>query len=611
VTRSVMATAGRRRRNRAVLAAGALAGLAVLAGGCATVPTTGQALPITEPSDAANQGADFPQLIPAPPGKGWGPRKIVTGFLAASASFAGNHSVARQYLVPKQARSWDPGWAVTVVTAQPRVSPGRTPPNQKVTGQRIPPKSANFFVSGLELAALNTSGQYEPVPTSSSLRTRVPFTLVKVHGQWRITNPPRRLLLSDLEFHRVYQPRDLYYFAPGSNTLVPDPVFVPLQAAATDLATGLVTALRQQPTGWLAIATETRFPARAKLNGPVRIEGTAAIVNLGGAAATADTATLNAMAAQLVWTLTSPSYGPSALTSVRFEVNGQPAPGVSASGVEVRSSYQTEVPATSSAAALYFVGPTGEVQRLPATGTAKPAAVPGAAGTGEIAMNPIAVAPSPPPQPPRYAAGISRDGRTVSIAALTKGAAPRSWRPGGVASSLSWDPEGELWVATSKGIWVLRPGSQVPRAVDFPLAPGDRVTALRVAPDGVRLAMIVQSGKTSQVMVGAIARTNGIPSVGVPVAIGAGVVAPSALSWYDADDLAVLSQAGSAAATIRQVPVNGGLPETIGSERRAISLATAGSQIVAGLPGGRLVTFIPSTDNWKPLPPGQNPVFPG
>ena len=28
-------------------------------------------------------------------------------------------------------------------------------------------------------------------------------------------------------------------------------------------------------------------------------------------------------------------------------------------------------------------------------------------------------------------------------------------------------------------------------AVDFPLVPGDHVTALRVAPDGVRLAMIV------------------------------------------------------------------------------------------------------------------------
>jgi hypothetical protein len=609
VSRPVAAAGPRRSRRwcRVPLAGGALAALAVLAGGCATVPTTGQALPITEPADAANQGADFPQLIPAPPGKHWGPRQIVSGFLAASASFAGNHSVARQYLIPQKARSWSPGWAVTVVTAL-NVSPG---PNQKVTGQRVPQKYVNFSVSGLELAALNTNGQYE-TPGSTSRRASVNFSLVKVHGQWRITNPPRRLLLSNSEFHRVYQPRDLYYFATGSVTLVPDPVFVPLQAAATDLATGLVTALTHQPTDWLAGATVTRFPAGTKLNGPVRIEGTAAIVNLGGAVTKADAGTLNSMAAQLVWTLTSPSYGPSALTSIRFEVNGRPALGTAVGGVEVRSTYRSYVPATSSAAALYFVGQKGGVQKLPATGAPKPAAVPGPAGSPAVPMNPIAIAPpTSPAAPSRYAAGISPSHRTVYIGALAKDAELRSWRPGGRVTSVSWDPEGELWVASSKGIWLIRPGARFPQGVDFPLAPGDQVTALRVAPDGVRLAMIVKTSTGPQVMVGAIARTGQMPSIGVPVVIGAGVADPTALSWYDADDLAVLSRAGAVGAKIKQVPVNGGLSATIATEPRAISLATAGSQIVAGLPGGGLVTFTPSTDNWKPLSPGQNPVYPG
>jgi hypothetical protein len=598
-------------RRRVLVAACVLAGLAVLAGGCATVPSTGQALPITEPSDAANQGADFPQLIPAPPGQGWTPAQIVSGFLAASASFAGNHFVARQYLVPKKARSWNPGWAVTVVTRF-HVMAGDT--YARVTGHRIPPRNASVKVRGLELASLNTSGQQE-IPQEPS-RPAFNFHLTKVHGQWRIKDPPGRLLLSNPEFHRVYQPRDLYYFGTGSGTLVPDPVFVPLQATATDLATGLVRALEQQPANWLGGATETRFPAGAKLNSPVRIEGTAAIVNLGGAVARADPGTLDNMAAQLVWTLTSPSYGRSAVTSVRFEVNGQPPPTPiygSKGGVEVRSTYRRDVPATSSAATLYFVGRSGGIQKLPATGTAKPSAVPGQAGTGAVPMNPVAVAPSAlPSQAPRYVAGISPDRRTVYVGAVAKDAKLRAWRPGGVATSLSWDPDGELWVATSKGIWLLRPGSRVPVAVDFQLAAGQRVTALRVAPDGVRLAMIVHSRRAGpQVMVGAIARTGNTPSIGTPVVIGNGLANPAALSWYDADDLAVLSQAGTASAEIKQVPVNGGLSATIGTEPRAISLATAGSQIVAGLPGGQLVAFTPSTANWKPLPPGQNPVFPG
>ena len=71
-------------------------------------------------ADGVVQGQDYPQLIPVPPGKGWTPVQIVSGFLAANASFANNHAVAREYLTPGQARAWNPGWAVTVV-AQPKL----------------------------------------------------------------------------------------------------------------------------------------------------------------------------------------------------------------------------------------------------------------------------------------------------------------------------------------------------------------------------------------------------------------------------------------------------------------------------------------------------------
>ena len=43
----------------------------------------------------------------------------MAGFLAASASFSQDHAYARLYLAPQWARTWNPGWAVTVVSGQP------------------------------------------------------------------------------------------------------------------------------------------------------------------------------------------------------------------------------------------------------------------------------------------------------------------------------------------------------------------------------------------------------------------------------------------------------------------------------------------------------------
>jgi hypothetical protein len=59
------------------------------------------------------------------------------------------------------------------------------------------------------------------------------------------------------------------------------------------------------------------------------------------------------------------------------------------------------------------------------------------------------------------------------------------------------------------------------------------------------------------------------------------------------------------------VPVNGGQPTLIAPEQRIVSFATAGTQIVAGLRSGRMVTFTGSPAGWGPLLPGRYPAYPG
>jgi hypothetical protein len=586
----------------------------VAAGGCATIPSSGPVRSLGQPQNGVIQGQDFPQLIPAPPGKGWTPVRIVSGFLAANASFAGNNAAAREYLTPGQARTWNPGSAVTEVS-QPNLK--KAPVINRLTGQSGN-TTQTVDVSGQELATLTASGRYQ-TPQSSKQAISFPLKLMKIRGQWRIVNPPEQLLLSKPDFLRVYQPRNLYFFAPDNSTLVPDPVYVPLYATATHLATDLVRALRQRPPGYLSGVTQTSLPPGTRVLG-VRIEGPGAVVNLGGSVSRASTTALENIAAQLVWTLTSSSYGRQAINSVKLEVDGvaQRLRGA-VGGFELASRYAGMVPRPVAAAGLYFIGKGGAVQVLqPSPAAAPPRLVPGQAGTGLIPMTSIAVSPrtgersiagSSPGAGERSIAGISADGRTVYFGALAKGAALGSWRPGGRITSLSWDVSGDLWVATGNGVWLRPPGGKAPLAVDLPA--GDRVTALRVAPDGVRIAVIVRGKTGSQLEIGAVKRGPHTASIGLLTPIGAGIRDPAALSWYNPDNLIVLARPGSASPVLKEVPLSGGTLTLIRADPHTLTITTAGSQIVAGLSRDRLVTLSGPDGSWQLLGRGQDPAYPG
>jgi hypothetical protein len=267
------------------------------------------------------------------------------------------------------------------------------------------------------------------------------------------------------------------------------------------------------------------------------------------------------------------------------------------------------VPVPSADAGLYFVAGDKTVQSLPASRAAQPGPVPGQAGTGAVPMTAIAVSPATSGTP--ALAGIAANGRDVWIGALTKDARLDRWRPGGKVTSLSWDRVGDLWAATSKGVWLLQTGGKTPTAVSLPFDGKQQVTMLRVAPDGVRVAMIVRGPHGSHVMVGAITRSGSAASIGSPVQVGSKVARPGGVSWYDADNLAVLVGAGTVAAQVHKVPVNGSQPTLIAPDANAISLTVGGGQIVVGNASGRMATFVVSADSWRPLPPGQAPAYPG
>ena len=105
---------------RAVLrAAGAAAALGLLAG-CggvpgsikAQVPTSG---PIEQGAQVGVQQEDqFIRVIAREPRPGMSETEVVQGFLDASASFDGDHAVAREYLTPEASSRWNTNAGVKI-----------------------------------------------------------------------------------------------------------------------------------------------------------------------------------------------------------------------------------------------------------------------------------------------------------------------------------------------------------------------------------------------------------------------------------------------------------------------------------------------------------------
>jgi Lipoprotein LpqB beta-propeller domain/Sporulation and spore germination len=591
--------ASRRPRGRTAAAAAAFA--VVLAGaGCAAVPTSG-------PVEVAGQGASnqeqvYSQPIPEGPGRDWTPGEIVAGFLAASASFVHDHAVAKEYLDSSARKQWQPGWAVTVVSRL--TSLAVTVPKQ-LTGQ--PQQLARVKATGPSVATLNGSGQYLPSSSAQPFN----YSLVKVNGQWRIDTLPRsQLLLTQSDFQRVYQPRDLYFLTQSGHTLVPDQVFVPQQATNTELATGLVQALLQDPAGWLAEASSTAFPAHSYRIGQVRINGPNATVDLGGKAVTASRKQLQQMAAQLVWTLAS---GPTSIQSVQLQLNGR-----TVMGDQLLPAYQGWVQDQSSGASLYFMNNDGVVQALTGAGQQGPGRVGDVAGAAGAANPPalssIAVSPDR-----RSVAGIADKGGSYYTGDMSRDAALRHLSsPGGTITSLSWDGHGDLWIAAGGGVWVLPARATTALAVPANVPPAAAVTDLRVAPDGVRAAMIVGStdGKSRpQIEVAAVTRDGSSASMGESLTLGSSIADPTALTWYGEDDLIVL--AGNPG-LLYEVPLNGDqptqIPVTGGNPVSVSATLPEGStpDIAVGLSNGTIMVSSSNQSGFEPTKAvGWVPVYPG
>jgi hypothetical protein len=536
-----------------------------------------------------------------PPGNGWSPEGIVNGFLTASASFANRQQVAREYLTPKASREWNPSWSATVYSNGPTVTQTAFPAKDQAT----------VTVSGNVQANLSGYGSYA-VPQAKAQGVAPTFDLVKLNGQWRISSAPQELLLTSDVFKDDYQLKNLYFFDPNSKFLVPDPVYVPLQATPSDLMNGLVHDLIAPPPDWLSRgATKTAFPPGTTALGDVTLAGLTATVNLGGAIAKASAPVMEQVSSQLYWTLVGSGQGAPPVQSVQVDLNNKPWIPQDSGDNPVQHVPQYNPP-TGASSVFYYLDTAGNLWDHDAT-QGKAGKV-GRIGTG---FSQIAVSPDH-----RFIAAL-RAG-SVFIGPVGGKLAKRD---GAGYTTMSWDPADDLWATTGDQIVMLRGaadpaqplGQQVPASVVTCTADecnpvGGQYSSLRVAPDGVRMALIIDG---TELYFGAIvSQPGGRAGQGtIKIVLSPFYVTTSAsntfdaVTWYGPDNVITLGGPGSA---LTEYPVDGGSSTAITAEPRTQSISASwGSALIAGLPKGTMAADASLTGSWMAAESGVSPVYPG
>jgi hypothetical protein len=594
--------------------------ISALAAGCVSMPTGGpvRSYPVTQGTGAPNQ--PNVQFQPQPPRDGWSPKLIVQGFLAASASFdTYGQEVALKYLTPQAQKDWShPTWSAMVYRKGPDVADPVYPPatkNANAAATAATAKTATVHITGtiqttllgngtaVPSASATTGGSYSPPP---------PFQLTRdPGGQWRISFAPPQLLLTSSSFANDYQLRNLYFLDPTNSTLVPDPIYVPLRAPG-DLMNGLVKDLITPPKDWLSGgATKTALPADTKLAG-VTVDGEKAVVKLTGSIAKGggDPNVMALASSQLLWTLIGPGQSGStgAVQSVEVELNGRPWFPPGSPGNPVQQKHQSKkVPAAGATPVYYYIdsagwltsgqGTTGTPKRLDLIGT----------GYSQVAVSPSG----------SYLAAL-RGG--VLYTGLVGGAL-KKWGSGYV--TMSWDGNDNLWAVQGDQVTMIRVTVTVRQPLGRPVSlpvgvgyvggPKNLVipfTALRVAPDGVRVALVTND---AMLTFGAISGQQGsnpqITLSQVQLSPQDPATAFSGLAWYGPDNVIATATPGPVAT---EYSVSGGTPTPIPVEPGMQTItASYGNPLLAGMPDGSIVADVSLTGAWATLGKGVAPAYPG
>jgi hypothetical protein len=551
------------------------------------------------------------------PQTGESPTQIVRGFLEATTSDEAKYTTAREYLAPALRKKWNPGASTTVLNGGPSV--------ELAVGGVGDDRSANVGLSGEQIATVDNRHAYHPAPRPY----RTGIHLTRIRGEWRIDHVVDGLVLSEDDFQRIYRSVDTYYFAsPGPDAtggrrrevLVADPVYL---RTRVNLLTSAVSTLLDGPGEWIQPVVESAFRAGTKTTAVSLDDSQKLQVRLNTAGTTGlDGRRCRRMATQLAQTVQDIASTPLAAAEIR-RADGTTACSLSRDRAQAYAPENLSGPASEE----FYIDNDHRVVSLSGGDDTTAVRVAGPFGEGRVPLSSIAVR-----RDERVAAGVRTGGSQLYVAALSTGGAlghpvlTSSGPVGRRLSAPSWDGYGDLWIAdrnpAHSRLLMLRDGAGTPVEVSVPGLSGGRIGSLRVAADGVRIAMLVERDDHTTLRLGRIQRS-GTQDRPVIQVSGLRMVTPQledvqAASWAGTSRLVVVGrQSGSVKGQIQYVDTDGSVSYTptlpgIGGVASVAASDDQDKPLLAQLNDGIFVFRLPLDANWREVSPaGSYPVYPG
>ena len=502
--------------------------LAVLAG-CVSVPTAGRLDKVEGRQQGCQNCVNVEVGAPAP---GDDPKGIVEGYLRATSNYQPNYSVAKKFLTKMAAEKWSPEDGAQIFDGAPAAD-----------GDRV-------ILDGWLIGVLDGNRSYNAKDTP----LHIDFGLVKEDGQWRISTPPRGLMVAAYSFSRFYQPYSLYFIGNG-NSLVPDPIYLPILRSQANIASVLVKALLHGPSPWLKPASTTAIPGTAVLSGDaVTIDNGIATVPLNDPVMDLNDQQRLLMAAQVIYTLQE-AVG---VKGVLFTVNQQPLRvpfGDDTTFVVSADSVPHELdPIPFVAGDQLYAVHKGVLRRLTANSAAPDfQPVDNDLGQGRYPTDSVAVAAAN-----TDLAVVTNDRTVLRRSPTSAGHSVTLLDDADHATELlrpQFSRYGELWAVGRVGgrqrMWMFTASKKMDVVAPSIFDKG-RITAFKVAPDGARMALIREVDGDTQL---GLARINRRGNVTVDGWQPLDLIQKSKLqlrrlqdlSWVDATDLLVLGAASKTA----------------------------------------------------------------
>ena len=256
-----------------IKALGAVLSVAILVSSCASLPNSSEPQSLKRLDNPSSQQDSGPI-------SGREPDLLLRDFYANSANPLKQYAQARNYLTPDANNQWKPGPETVIID---RIGMSR---NSTAGADHV-----SYTVTGTIVGTLGEGGAYSP----RNEDYHAVITLERRDGEWRIAELPNQAIIERTELRNRYIPRDLYFFDPTGNTLVPDRRW--MFAGTNTQDTALISLLLAGPSPMLAPGVMDELPNLAAYtrtnNGVYELTGLSSLSE----------AARRRLAAQLTWTL--------------------------------------------------------------------------------------------------------------------------------------------------------------------------------------------------------------------------------------------------------------------------------------------------------------------